>query len=450
MAFEGKSAAELNDNELIRKFCRGRKRGTPMTKRLIGRRTAMASALGGIAATTVYPRLASAADPIKIGFSLPQSGGLAAIGKQTLLTMQIWADDVNARGGIIGRPVQLVTYDDQSNPASVPPIYTKLLDVDKVDLVVTNGTNLTVPAMPIAMQHDKVVFCMLALTINDKFHYPRFFQTMPYGPRGGESISEGFFEVAMGMKPAPVTVALVGADAEFSKAAIDGAREQAKKHGLKIVYDRTYPPTTLDFSPMVRGIAASNPDIVYIGSYPIDTSGIIRAARELNFRPKLFGGGMVGTQAATLKGDLGEMLNDVVSYELYCPAVAAKFPDVEQVLKKYQPLAKKQGIDPQGYYVPPFTYATMQVLDQAVTGAGGLDQDKIAQLMHATTFKTVVGDIKFGPDGEWDHQRLLWVQFRGLKGQGMDQFADPSAEVVLHPAEYRTGELRYPMGPAKQ
>ena len=131
-----------------------------MTKNLIGRRAAVAGTLGGIVAA--HSRIAWAADPIKIGFSIPQSGGLAAIGKQALLAMQIWADDVNAKGGIIGRPVQLVTYDDQSNPANVPPIYTKLLDVDKVDLIVTNGTNLTVPAMPIAMQRGKVVFCMLA------------------------------------------------------------------------------------------------------------------------------------------------------------------------------------------------------------------------------------------------------------------------------------------------
>jgi len=419
-----------------------------MTSGSIGRRDVIAGVLSGVAAARYTA--AWAADPIKIGFSLPQTGGLAAIGKQGLLTMQIWAEDVTAKGGLLGRPVQLITYDDQSNPANVPGIYPKLLDVDNVDLLVTNGTNLTVPAMPIAMQHDKVVLTMLALEVNEKFKYPRYFQTMPYGPHGKESISEGFFEAAMGMNPKPTTVALVGADAEFSKSAVDGAREQAKKAGLKIVYDRTYPPTTVDFGPVVRGIAGTNPDVVYIGSYPIDTAGMVRATRELNFRPKLFGGGMVGTQAATLRGDLGEMLNDVVSYELYCPAVAGKFPEVAPLLKRYEPLAKEKAIDPQGYYVPPFTYATMQILEQAVSGSGGLDQDKLAQYMHSKTFKTIVGDIKFGPDGEWDHSRLLWVQFRGLKGQGMEQFANPSAEVVLHPAEYRTGELRYPMGPAKQ
>jgi branched-chain amino acid transport system substrate-binding protein len=418
-----------------------------MTQNPIGRRIAIAGMLGAAAANG---RNAWAVDPIKIGFSMPQSGGLAAIGRQALLTMQIWSKDVNARGGILGRPVELVTYDDQSNPANVPRIYTKLLEVDKVDLIVTNGTNLTVPAMPIAMQRGMVVFCMLSLAVNEKFKYPRFFQTMPYGPNGKQSISAGFFDMAMTMNPKPTTVALVGADAEFSKNAVDGAREEARKHGLKVVYDRTYPPSTVDFGPVIRGIEAAKPDIVYVGSYPVDTSGMVRAARELNFRPKMFGGGMVGTQAASLQGDMGDMLNDIISYELYCPAVADKFPDVATLLKKYQPLAKENGVDPHGYYVPPFTYCTMQVVEQAVAGAGGLDQDKIAKFAHANTFKTIVGDIKFGADGEWDHPRMLTVQFRGLKGQGMGQFTDPSAEVVLHPPEYRTGELRYPVGPAKQ
>src|SRR5262245_13025502 len=143
--------------------------------RPVGRRGVIVGALSGVAAAG--PRSAWAADPIKVGCSIAQTGGLASIGKQTLLTMQIWAEDVNAKGGILGRPVQVISYDDQSNPANVPGIYTKLLEVDKVDLVITNGTNLTVPAMPIAMQHDKVVLTMLALAVNDKFKYPRYFQT---------------------------------------------------------------------------------------------------------------------------------------------------------------------------------------------------------------------------------------------------------------------------------
>lgn len=421
-----------------------------VTTTRISRRTAVAGLLGSVAGAAFRTSLAWGADPITIGASLAQTGALAGNDKSCLLTMQIFVDELNAKGGVLGRPLQLVVYDNQSNPGNVPGIYTKLLDVDKVDQIITTGTNLTVPAMPIAMERQRLVMAMFALAVNEKFRYPRYFQTMPYGPDGKAAISVGFFEAAMGMDPKPRTVALVGADAEFSKNAVDGAREQARRHGLRIVYDRTYPPSTADFGSVIRGIAASNPDLIYVGSYPVDTSGLIRAARELGVRPKLFGGGMVGTQSASLKADLGEALNDVVSYELYCPAVARHWPQVEPLLRTYQRVAGPAGVDALGYYSPPFTYCTMEVLTQAVQATGGTDQEQLANYIHANTFKTIVGDVKFGAGGEWAEPRMLTVQFRGLKGRGMDQFTNPDAEVILHPAEYRTGELRYPFGAAVQ
>ena len=415
-----------------------------MTMPHIGRRTVLTGALA-LGAGQAF----AAATPIRFGCSLPQSGGLAAIGKAVLLTFQIWIEETNAKGGLLGRPVELVTYDDQSNPANVPRIYTKLLDVDKVDIILTNGTNLSVPALPIAMERGKMVMTMFSLGINDKFHYDKFFQTMPYGPDGKAAISEGFFVAAMALSPKPTTVALVGADAEFSKTAVEGAREQAKKYGLKIVYDRTYPPTSVDFTPIIRGIASSNPDLVYVGSYPIDSAGLVRAAHELNFHPRMFGGGMVGTQATSLKAELGELLNGVISYELYCPAAAKFFPQVEGLLARYRPRAVAAGVDPQGYYQPPFTYCSLEVLGQAITATGGLDQDKLARFIHATTFKTIVGDITFGADGEWKSPRMLTVQFRGLKGNGADQFNNPGSEVILHPPEYATGTVETPLGGGK-
>src|SRR6266702_5427680 len=98
---------------------------------------------------------AHAADPIKIGFSTALTGGSAAFGKIDLITRQIWAETVNARGGLLGRPVQLVFYDDQGTPANAPAIYTKLIDIDKVDLITANGTNVTAAAMPVITQHNR-------------------------------------------------------------------------------------------------------------------------------------------------------------------------------------------------------------------------------------------------------------------------------------------------------
>ena len=220
----------------------------------IRRRTVLSAAAAGLAA----PYLSRAAEPITIGGSLSLTGPLAVSGRAIQLSASMFRDDINAKGGIAGRPVKLVIYDDQSNPANSPQIYTKLIDVDNVNLLISNGTNLTAPAMPVVMQRNRMILAMFSLAVNDKFHYARFFQTMPYGPDGKHSISAGFFEALKALNPAPKTIALVGADADFSKSAVAGARDQAKKMGLKIVYDRTYPPTTVDYSPTVRGIAAAS------------------------------------------------------------------------------------------------------------------------------------------------------------------------------------------------
>jgi branched-chain amino acid transport system substrate-binding protein len=118
---------------------------------------------------------ARAAEPIKIGFSMELTGPFAVVGKTGLLAFKIWEEQINKKGGLLGRPIKLVYYDDQSNPANVPGIYTKLIDIDKVDLLVSSyGTNLTVPAMPVAISHNRLFFGLFALAANDEFHYPRY------------------------------------------------------------------------------------------------------------------------------------------------------------------------------------------------------------------------------------------------------------------------------------
>src|SRR5579883_2699017 len=176
--------------------------------------------------------------PIKIGSSMAMTGGLGPNGKSALLAWKIWEEEVNAKGGLLGRPVKLVYYDDQSNPSTVPGIYTKLLDVDKVDLVVGGyATAMLAPAMPVVMQHNKVFIGLLGLAVNSEFHYPKYFVMAPTGGMDSKaSITQGFFEIAAQQTPRPETLAIVAADQEFSHNAADGARETAKKAGFKIVY----------------------------------------------------------------------------------------------------------------------------------------------------------------------------------------------------------------------
>ncbi|MBV8536549.1 MAG: amino acid ABC transporter substrate-binding protein, partial [Alphaproteobacteria bacterium] len=363
-----------------------------------------------------------AADPIKIGLSVSLTGGVAANGKQVLLAMQIWKDDINAKGGLLGRPVELVYYDDQSSPAAVPAIYTKLLDVDKVDLTVgPYATNMVVPALPVLMQHNRTTVGILAIGANREFHYPKYFAMISSGPNPRLVFSEGYFAVAMQQNPKPQTVAITGADAEFAQISMDGARENAKKAGLKIVYDQAYPPNTTDFAPVIRAVQATNPDIVYNAGYPPDTIGMVRAAREVGLKTKMFGGNMIGLLATTFRMQLGPLLNGIISTaDVFVSAPSFKFPGTDELLAKYQERAKNQGIDPFGFNFAPFGYAAMQVMAEAVEGTKGLDQDKIAEYLHSHTVHTVVGDIAYGPDGEWTKARVLVSQFQGVTSNSAD------------------------------
>ncbi|SJZ83739.1 branched-chain amino acid transport system substrate-binding protein [Enhydrobacter aerosaccus] len=414
------------------------------------RRTFGKLAVAGTAAS-IIGKASAQNKPLTIGFGMALTGSLAPNGKSALLGMQIWEEDVNARGGLLGRPVKLVYYDDASNPSNVPGIYTKLLDVDKVDIVTSGyATNMVAPAMPIVMQHDRTFFSLLGLAVNSEFHYPRYFSITPTGgPNPKESFSQGFFAVAMEQNPKPQTVALTGADAEFPRNALDGVRAQLKKLGLKIVYDKTYPPNTADYTPVVRAVAATNPDIYFSASYPADTVGIIRAAHEIGFKPKLFGGGMVGLQATAIKTQLGPLLNGIVTYDFWLPWAGFATDEGRELIKKYQARSAAAGVDLLGYYLPPFGYALCQVVEQAVKATGGTNDDKLAEYARKNTFKTVAGDIRFNAEGEWEESQVMAVQFQGITSNSVDQFRDPKTEVILWPTKYRTGNIIYPYDPSK-
>ena len=395
------------------------------------------------------PAAAPAAEPITIGFGMALTGGLSVPARSALLAMKMWEEEVNAKGGLLGRPVKLVYYDDQSNPSLVPGLYTKLLDVDKVDLIISGyATNMIAAAMPVVMQHNMVFFGLFGLAANSEFHYGKYFSTLATGSDAKKVFSEGYFDIAAAQRPRPETVAILGADLEYAKNATEGARVNAKRVGLRIVYDRSYPPATTDFTPIIRALAAAQPDIVYVASFPPDSVGIIRAAGELGLKTRLFGGGMVGIPTAQLKMQLGPLLNGIVNVEWWLPAPTMQFPGVASFIATYQSRAPAAGVDPLGYFLPPYAYAELQMLGDAVAATGSLDQDTLARYIHGATFHTVVGEVRFGEDGEWAEPRPLWVQFRNISGNGLEQFKGNAMEVILLPAAYKTGDLAYPYAAA--
>jgi branched-chain amino acid transport system substrate-binding protein len=400
----------------------------------------------------ILPSAANAADPIKIGMTMALTGGVAPIGKQVLAGLQIWRDDVNAKGGLLGRPVQFVFYDDQSNPANVPALYTKLIDVDKVDLLIgPYATNMVAPVIPLLMQGKKTTIGILANAANSKFHYNQYFSMLPTGPEPQKSFAEGFFQLAAAQKPRPKTVAIVAADAEFAQNAADGARQSIKEiGGFQMVMDQKYPPSTTDFAPIMHAVAALNPDIVYVAAYPPDSVGIVRAANEINLSPKMFGGTFIGLLVTPIKVQLGPLMNGIVNNEVFLPAPAFTFPGTLEVLAKYRAVAQREHLDPIGWAFPPLAYAAGQVLGEAVEGAKTLDQVKLAGYMHTHSFATVVGDISFGKDGEWTKSRVVFTQFQHVTANSLDQFKDTSHEVIVWPDQYKSANMIYPYSEAKK
>jgi branched-chain amino acid transport system substrate-binding protein len=383
--------------------------------------------------------------PIKIGFGMAETGGLAGGGKQALLAMEMWRDHINAKGGLLGRPVQLVYYDDQSSPATVPALYTKLIDVDKVDFIVSGyGTAMIAPAMPIAIQHQMMFFGLFGLAVNEEFHYDKYFSMLPSGQDAARNFCEPFFKVAMAGDPKPKTLAILAEDSQFPKNASGAIHDIAKEDGLQIVYDKTYPPGTPDFTPIVHAIQATNPDAVFVASYPPGSVGMLRAATETGLKTRFFGGGMVGLQFTPIKLQFGSKLNGVIDYDWWIPSQTMQFPGILDFLKEYQTKAGAEGVDPLGWYLAPFAYAYLQILGDAVEGAKSLDQTKISDYMHSNTFKTIAGDIAFGKDGEWSKSRVLEIQWQGVKGNTVDDFKDAKNEVILEPSDYKTGSVVAP------
>jgi branched-chain amino acid transport system substrate-binding protein len=389
-------------------------------------------------------------EPIKIGFSMALTGPLAANGKQTLLGMKIWEEETNAKGGLIGRPVNLVYYDDQSNPSTVPGIYTKLLDVDKVDLVISGyATNMVAPAMPVVIQKKKTFVSLFALDVNAEFKYKNYFAVLPTGPKTKPSFTEGFFQVAMQQNPKPTTVALVAEDAEFSRNACEGARSNAAEFKVKIVYDKSFPPGTTDFSPVLRAVQAANPDLVVVCSYPLSSVGIVLAVNEMNYTPKLIGGAMVGLQATVFKLKLGSKLNGIVNYETWVPSEKMMAP-AAAFFKKYQDRAKAEGVDPLGYYLGGWGYAYAGIVGEAIANTKSVDDGKIADYFRKTTFKTIMGSWSYGAGGEWTKSGMMQVQYHGVKdGTDIDQWRGMAVQTVLTPPELATGKVVYPYEKAK-
>jgi branched-chain amino acid transport system substrate-binding protein len=389
--------------------------------------------------------------PIRIGSSLSLSGPLGANGQTAYLAQRIWEEDVNKRGGLLGRPVQLVCFDDKSDASLVPANYDKLLDVEKVDLVVGGyGNNSLTPAMPRLIERKRYLVGLMSLGANLRFDYAGYFAMIPTGPDPNTALTAGFFEVAARQKPKPQTVAILAADADFTRNPIAGAHTNAENNGLRIISETKYPLSTKDFAPLLREVGKTSPDILFLCSYLNDSICLIRGIGEVGLEPKVVGGAMIGPQSSAVQTALGPLLNGLVNYEYWLPVPKMIVPGVEDVIRRYQARAESQGADALGYYVAPLAYAQMQVVEQAISATKTLDDRALIEHTRTATFSTAAGDVKFGKGGEWSTARVLQVQFRDIRSNDIGEFKDARTRAVVSPDAVASGELIYPYAQAKK
>ncbi|HYI30054.1 MAG TPA: amino acid ABC transporter substrate-binding protein [Bradyrhizobium sp.] len=407
--------------------------------------------LGGTIAAAVLG-LSSAAiaqQPIKIGMSMAQTGGLAGGGKASLLGIEVWRDDVNARGGLLGRKVELVVYDDKSSASETPAIYSKLLDVDKVDILFAPyATVPTAPLMPLVKQRGMLLMGNFSFQVNSKVGHDMWFNNAPRGP--ADSWASSFLD--LGQKAGGKSIALLAADQEFAQNLAKTAREVATKLGMKVVYDQAYPPSTVEFSGILRALKAAKPDIVYVASYPPDSAGILRAVNEIGIgdNVKLFGGGMVGLQFGAVMENLGSLLNGVVNYNTWLPEPKMYNEGTKAFFETYTKRAVEAKVDPLGYYLAPYGYASGQMIEQAIKAVGSLDQKALAKYLRENTHKTIVGPITFAADGEWKESGVVQGQFRGIVDKNIEQFRSPGKQVILFPEKLKSGDLITPFEAARK
>ena len=389
--------------------------------------------------------------PLRIGYCLSLSGPLASNGKTARLAHQIWRENVNAGGKLLGRPVELVCLDDQTNPKLVADLYQRLLDVDKVDLVIGGyGDNSVAPAMPLIIERQRFFLGLMALAVNAKFNYPRYFVMIPTGPHPNMALTEGFFQVAAQQDPKPETVAILVADAPFSQSPTQGAKDHLERQGMRVVFEGKYPLSTTDFTSYMEDLKKANPDVIFFCSYINDSIGLVKAMNAAGLSPKQVGGAMIGPQNGVVKAELGPLLNGLVNYEYWLPVPSLLNPEIQSLLATYQSRAEQAGADPLGYYVAPLAYAQMQVLEQAIRAAGNTDDADLSDYTRKATFDTVVGKVTFGEGGGWAQPRVLTLQFRNIESGSISEFRKPNTQAVVYPPDMASASVIYPYAKAKR
>jgi branched-chain amino acid transport system substrate-binding protein len=361
--------------------------------------TALAGSLG--------PHAAYAQETVKIGVIGPKTGFMAPGGAVTHWpNFKLWAQDVNDRGGLKlkagQRKIELIEYDDRSQPAEAIKAVERLATQDKVDFIMpVYGTGWNLAVAPIFDKYGYPQVTQAAVT--DQIdtltkRYPRLFfvqgSTSAYAQTAATVMKRLKDEGKIGKRVAIVNVA----DA-FGIELANAGRPIFKDAGFDIVYDKSYPNTAQDFAPIIKAVKAENPDAFVAWSYPSDTMGLGEQAKIEGLNVKAYYSA-VGVGFPSFRGKLGAASENVLG--------AGGIQDNPAIRAYYERHKKVTGVDAD-YWGSPMYYSLLQVLEQAFEGVGEMDREKITAYLKSNTFKTNIGEVdirnqklnRFWTVGQW-------------------------------------------------
>lgn len=330
---------------------------------------------------------------IKIGYSLSLSGAFSNYGQSAFIAHKIWEEKINKKGGLLGRRVELICIDDKSNYSVVADIYKRLIEEEKVDLIIGGyGPTSVAPAVQVALEYNKYFLSLMGKVANSY----NCFSMIPTGVKPNVSLAESFFKSASRNS----SVAIIAADAELTRNSVAGARENIIQNSQRIIFEYNYSLTTHDFLPLAEELRDLNPDVVYIAAYSSDALGVMKAINEVGFHPKKLGASVVGP----------------LGLRIACSGI-------EEVMEEYLARTNSVEADILGYYLAPQAYAQLQVLEQAVEATGSLNDAKLIGHTHEVVFNTVLGDLKFDRNGECAAPQMVQIQYQQVTTHDIEQTA---------------------------
>ena len=349
------------------------------------------------------PLPAAAQTPIKIGASMSVTGTYAKPGSYQKEGYDVCIDELNAKGGLLGRKVELVIYDDQSQPATAVKLYEKLITEDKVDAIMgPYSSPVTEAAVNVTEKYKKVMVAPLAATTSI-FKKGRKYVFMVISP--AEVYLEGLIDMAAkrGLK----TIAVVNEDTLFSKAAASGAVELAKKKGLQVVYTEAYPKGSTDFSALLTKLKAANADVLAAATYFDDAVALTRQMKELNVNPKMYG--------VTVGGDLPEFYDTLKQNAEYVYGATQWEPTLPYPGNQewYETYKKEFGHEPS--YHSAAGYAGCIIYAEAAKRANNLDADRVREQLLKLEMRTIFGDYKVEADGFQVAHKMVTFQWQKEK-----------------------------------